>query len=187
MLLRCESQGPVKRWCSSQELCLDFQRHRVIGTISFRSGRLALLGKSALWAFSPALLWTSHWHLSSCFPRWSWVCRGGMEDREGSIRIWKSVSSLITCMTLGTLGLESQLSLLFHGDSNCQSTSNGIKPYCVIMLSCVKHHRAGYLKCLSHISKRLLTSITPGRAVTNPFVLSNFLFGKQLVPNQLWH
>lgn len=84
------------------------------------------------------------------------------------------VSSLIICMTLGTLPAASQLPILSHGDNNCQSTSYGIKPHQGIVLLCVKYHGVGH----THTSKRLLTSITPDRTVITLFVLSNFLFRK---------
>lgn len=63
------------------EVCQDFQRHCIIGTISLLSWKLHLLGKLALEVFSPALLWKSCLHLSSCLYHWSPVSWGGREDR----------------------------------------------------------------------------------------------------------
>lgn len=84
--------------------------------------------------------------------------RLGMASEDQNLR---SVSSLIICMTLGTLPAGSQLLVLSHGDSNCQSTSYSIKPYQGTVLLCVKHHGVGH----THNTNRLLTSITPDRTV----------------------
>lgn len=77
-------------------------------------------------------------------------------------------------MTLGTLPAESELPVLSHGDTNCWSTSYGIKPHQGIVLSCVKYHGVGH----TLTSKRLLTSITPDRTIRTLLVLPNFLFRK---------
>ena len=98
----------------------------------------------------------------------------------------RSFSSFIICMALGTSLLESQLSP-FMEIVTAKSTSYSTKSYEGITPSTP---RTTDLTHLTHINKRLLTSITPGRIAISPFMLSNFVFGKQLVHNQLliiWH